>query len=129
MIVVLVILGLVGGLVLARAPQRGGRQDLQAATALVTFTLRGARSGAMAHDHAVAVRFDPASATLQLGTGPVRRLPPGIRIAAAAPRAILFRPDGSSSGGTVDLAGRADTAHVAVNWLTGRVAAAGRATP
>ena len=122
--VVLAILALVGGLVLTRAPQRGGALDLRAATALVTGTLRAARSRALVGDRAVPVRFDQADAALQLGAEPVRRLPPGIRIAAAAPAAILFRPDGSSSGGTVDLAGRASTARVAVNWLTGRIAVA-----
>lgn len=120
MTVVLVILGLVASLVLTRAPTRGGTTDLQAGTALVVGTLRVARSRAIAANAPVPVRFDAAGAALQLGADPIRRLPPGIRIAAAAP-AILFRPDGSSSGGTVDLAGRASAARIAVSWLTGRV--------
>ena len=122
MVVVLVILGLVGGLVLTRAPQHGGTLDLRAATSLVTGTLRTARSRAMVADRPVPVRFDAAGAALQLGADPIRRLPIGIRFTAVAPPAILFRPDGSSSGGTVDLAGRADRARIAVNWLTGRIA-------
>ena len=121
MIVVIVILGLVGGLVLTRAPQHGGSLDLRAATSLVTGTLRTARSRAMVADTAIPVRFDAAS--VQLGNDPARRLPAGIRIAGAAP-AILFRPDGSSSGGTIDLAGRADHARIAVNWLTSHIAIA-----
>lgn len=128
MTVVLVILALVAGLVLTRAPTRGGTIDLRAATSLVAGTLRVARTRAIAANRLVPVRFDPADAALQLGADPVRRLPPGIRIAAAAP-AILFRPDGSSSGGTVDLAGHANTARIAVNWLTGRVAVAAANTP
>lgn len=128
MIVVLVIIGLVAGLVLTRAPTRGGTTDLQAATSLVIGTLRVARTRAIAVNRPVPVRFDVADAALQLGADPIRRLPPGIRIAAAAP-AILFRPDGSSSGGTVDLAGRANVARIAVSWLTGRVAATGANTP
>lgn len=128
MIVVLVILALVGGLVLTRAPTRGGTTDLRAATSLVAGALRVARTRAIAANRAVPVRFDPADAAVQLGADPVRRLPPGIRI-AAADRAILFRPDGSSSGGTVDLAGRANTARIAVSWLTGRVAIAAANTP
>ena len=128
MIVVLVILALVGGLVLTRAPTRGGTPDLRAATSLVAGTLRVARTRAIAANRAVPVRFDPQDAEVQLGADPVRRLPPGIRI-AAADRAILFRPDGSSSGGSVDLAGRANTAHIAVSWLTGRVAIAAANTP
>lgn len=128
MTVVLVILALVGGLVLTRAPTRGGTIDLRAATSLVAGTLRVARTRAIAANRPVPVRFDPADSVLQLGADPVRRLPPGIRIAAAEP-AILFRPDGSSSGGTVDLAGRANTARIAVNWLTGRVAIAAANKP
>lgn len=126
--VVLVILALVGGLVLTRAPSRGGTIDLRAATSLVAGTLRVARTRAIAANRPVPVRFDPADAALQLGADPVRRLPPGVRI-AAADLAILFRPDGSSSGGTVDLAGGASTARIAVNWLTGRVAIAGATAP
>ncbi len=127
MIVVLIIIGLVGGLVLTRAPTRGGTADLQAATSLVVGTLRLARTRAIAVNRPVPVRIDAADAAVQLGADPVRRLPPGIRIAGGP--AILFRPDGSSSGGTVDLAGRASAARVAVSWLTGRVAAAGVGTP
>lgn len=128
MIVVLVIIGLVGGLVLTRAPTRGGTGDMQAATSLVVGTLRVARTRAIAANRPVPVRFDATDAAVQLGADPVRRLPSGVRIAAAAP-VILFRPDGSSSGGVVDLAGRANAARIAVNWLTGRVAATGGNAP
>ena len=128
MTVVLVILALVGGLVLTRAPTRGGTIDLRAATSLVAGTLRVARTRAIAANRPIPVRFDPAEAALQIGADPLRRLPPGIRIAASGP-AILFRPDGSSSGGAVDLAGHANTAHIAVSWLTGRVAIAAANTP
>ncbi len=123
MIIVLVILALVAGLVLTRAPQRGGAADLRTASSLVAGALRVARSRAIASNRPVPVRFDPAGAALQVGGETVRRLPPGIRIDAAAP-IILFRPDGSSSGGTVELAGRAQGERIGVNWLTGRVAIA-----
>ncbi|MDT7949952.1 MAG: prepilin-type N-terminal cleavage/methylation domain-containing protein [Acetobacteraceae bacterium] len=126
-LLVVVIFALVAGLVLTRAPTRGGTTDLRAASSLVAGTLRVARTRAIVADRPMPVRFDPSDATLQLGTDPVRRLPPGIRIASAV--SILFRPDGSSSGGAVDLAGRADTAHIAVSWLTGRVTIAAANTP
>ncbi len=125
MVVVLAILGLVGGLVLSGAPKPGSTLDLRSARALVAGSLRAARSRATVTNQPVPVRFDTGAASLQLGTDPVRRLPNGIRIAAAAPARIVFRPDGSSTGGTVELAGRADTARIAVNWLTGRVVADG----
>lgn len=119
MTIVLVILALVAGLVLTRAPQRGGAVDLNTASSLVAGSLRLARSRAIASDRTVPVRFDPAHDSLQVGAEVVRRLPPGIRIAAAS--MILFRPDGGSSGGMVELAGRARAARIGVNWLTGRV--------
>lgn len=125
MVVVLAILGLVGGLVLTGAPKPGSALDLRSARAMVAGSLRAARSRALVANEPVPVRFDTAAAALQLGADPVRHLPKGVRIAAAAPARIVFRPDGSSTGGTVELAGRADTVRVAVNWLTGRVVAEG----
>ena len=119
-IVVLVILGLVAGLVLVRGPQRSGAADLRQASSLVAGALRVARSRAIASNRPVPVRFDPARATLQMSNEAVRPLPSGIAMTAAAP-VILFRPDGSSTGGVVELVGRARTARIAVNWLTGRV--------
>ncbi len=123
----LLIIGLLAGLVLSRGPERGGAVDLREASALVSGALRVARSRAIASNRPVPVRFDPANAALQVGTEAVRRLPRGIGIAAPAP-VILFRPDGSSSGGTVTLAGAARTATVGVNWLTGHVAVAENTT-
>ena len=120
MTIVLVILALVAGLVLTRAPQRGGAVDLRSASSLIAGSLRVARSRAIASNRTVPVRFDPARDTLQVGGEVQRRLPPGIRIAAGP--TILFRPDGSSSGGTVELAGHSRGARIGVNWLTGRVA-------
>jgi general secretion pathway protein H len=120
MIVVLVILGLVAGLVLVRGPQRSGTVDLRQASSLVAGALRVARSQAIASNRSVPVRFDPAAATLRMGSEAARRLPSGIAMTSAAP-VILFRPDGSSTGGVVELAGRTRTTRIAVNWLTGRV--------
>lgn len=122
-IVVLVILGLVAGLVLVRGPQRSGAVDLRQASSLVAGALRVARSRAIASNRPVPVRFDPAEATWQMGNEAARRLPSGIAMTAAAP-VIVFRPDGSSTGGVVELAGHARTTRIAVNWLTGRVEAA-----
>ena len=117
----LAILGLVAGLVLVRGPQRSGAADMRQASSLVAGALRVARSRAIASNRPVPVRFDPASRTLQLGADDARRLPSGIAMTTGA-RLILFRPDGSSTGGEVDLAGAARTARIGVSWLTGRVA-------
>ncbi len=121
MIVVLVILGLVGGLVMVRGPQRSGVADMRQASSQVAGALRLARGRAIASNRPIPVRLDPTAGTVQLGDEEARRLPAGIAMRAGT-RLIVFRPDGSSSGGEVDLSGAARTASIAVNWLTGRVA-------
>ena len=127
-IVVLAILGLMAGLVLSRGPQRSGAVDMRRAAATVAGALRGARGRAIAINRTVAVRFDPNGTTLQVGDEARRPLPKGIAAAAATPP-ILFRPDGSSSGGTVELEGEAQRARIVVDWLTGRVSVTDARTP
>ncbi len=119
----LLILGLLGGLVLVRGPPRSAAVEMQRASSMVAGTLRLARSRAIATDRPVPVRFDPGSLSIQIGADPARALPKGIGMSVGA-SVILFRPDGSSSGGLVELAGSGRTAQVGVNWLTGRVAVA-----
>jgi len=120
--VVLVILGLVGGLVLARGPMRSAALDMRAESQAVAGALRLARSRAIASNRPVAVRFGPRS--LQVGNDPARPLSPDIGLLAAPGPVILFQPDGSSSGGTVQLSGAGRAAEVGVSWLTGRVVVA-----
>ncbi len=121
--VVLAILALVAGLVLIRGPQRSAAVEMRQASGLVAGSLRLARSRAIATNRPVPVRFDPRGASMQVGVDPARPMPAGIglSVAGAAPL-ILFRPDGSSSGGLVQLSGLGRTAQVGVSWLTGRVA-------
>ncbi len=129
---VLAILALVAGLVLARGPQRSAALDMRTASGAVAGALRVARSRAIASNQRVPVWFDARAATLRVGAGPVRALPDGIgfSVLAAAEQAagqgaaILFLPDGSSTGGRVELAGRGRRADVGVDWLTGRVSIA-----
>lgn len=45
---------------------------------------------------------------------------PAAEQAAEGMASIRFRPDGSSSGGTVRLSGQRQSAIIAVDWLTGR---------
>ena len=55
-------------------------------------------------------------------------MPPGVSLAVVAvdgqTAAITFLPDGSSTGGRVELAGAARRVQVGVDWLTGRVTVA-----
>ncbi len=131
-IVVLVVLGLVGGLVLSRGPAHSVALDMRLASVSVAQALRLARTRAIASNQGVSVVFDTQAGTLQVGAAPPRSLPPGLEMAVTAtadqsrgPRAaIRFLPDGSSTGGRVNLAGNGRSVQVGVDWLTGRVIAA-----
>lgn len=125
---VLAVLGLAAGLVLGRGPRPGGAPEMRATAAAVAQALRGARSRAIASDAPVPVRFATAPPSLRVGGGPARALPAGVSLAVVAAdgqgAAITFLPDGSSTGGRVELAGAARRMQVGVDWLTGRVTVA-----
>ena len=119
-LVVVAILGIVGTIVLSRGPAHSARQDVRAATAIVSGALRLARSQAIATDRPVAFVLDPASGAWRVGDAPPQRLPG--RLAILAPkRGIVFSPEGGSTGGEIALASGTLRAVVGVNWLTGRV--------
>lgn len=128
MIVVLAVLSLVAGLVLSRGPQHSSALDMRLATATVSSTLRGARTRAIARNTPVGVLFDTQAGTMKVADERWRNLPRGIAVgvtvAAGQGLTILFLPDGSSTGGRVELAGEGRTAQVGVDWLTGRVSVA-----
>lgn len=131
-IVVLAVLGMVGGMVLARGPARSAGLELRLAGNAVAQALRLARTEAIARNQPVPVVFDTAAATLRVGARAAQALPPGIAVAvvtaadeSAGPRgAIRFLPDGSSTGGRVELASAGRRVQVGVDWVTGRVTAA-----
>lgn len=129
MLAVLVILGLVVSLALARGPARNATLDGRAAAALVAQTLRSARLEAITGNRTVTVVFDTAANRFGVAGGRTTALPRGmaLSVTATAPLAagarggIGFAPDGSSTGGTVGLLTGGRRFLVAVNWLTGRV--------
>ena len=125
MIVVLAILGATLGLVLTRGPAHSAALDMRSATASVAGALRLARTRAIVTNRPVATAFDPAYSTLRVGDDPIRMLPGGIRFSVVTVQeqvpAIRFFPDGSSTGGRVELTEDGQRAQVGVDWLTGRV--------
>jgi general secretion pathway protein H len=137
MIVVLAVLGLVAGLVLSRGPPRSAALEMRAAANAVAQTLRVARTRAIMSNQRVMVALDPRTATLRVGVGAPRSLPAGVTMSVittadlastgagtAGPAGIAFLPDGSSSGGRVELATGTRHMQVGVDWLTGRVSIA-----
>lgn len=137
MIVVLAVLGLVAGLVLARGAPRSAGLEMRAATGAVAQAMRVARTQAILSNRPVTVLFNPRAGTLRVGAAAPRSLPAGtaMNVVSTAdlasaqageggPAGIAFLPDGSSSGGRVELARGAKRARVGVDWLTGRVTVA-----
>ena len=102
----IVVLAIVAAVSAVAAPHLSGAvraASLTAGARELAASLRAARSEAVVQRREVA--FVP------------RRDP---RLAADAP-AIRFFPDGSSSGGRLTLRADGRSAHVEVDWLTGRV--------
>jgi general secretion pathway protein H len=121
MLVVLVVLGLIGSLVLARGPSRSAGLSARMAANALAGVLRAARSEAIADDRPVTVVIDGAAGTVRVDSKPARSV--GALLTPSA-QPIVFAPDGSSGGGHIDVV--AGTVHkaVAVDWLTGRVSIA-----
>jgi general secretion pathway protein H len=132
MLVVLVVIALAIGLVAMRGPGHSARLELDGAARDVAGLLRMARAQAIAHDHPVAVRFDATAHALRIDGALRPALPAAISVRLVPPLSggdvIVFAPDGSASGGGIDLVGKARTLLVSVDWLTGRVTVADGAT-
>ncbi len=124
MLVVIAVLGLAATVVLTSVPPRSVRAEVRAGAAALAGGLRTARGRAIATDRPVAVVLDPASRMFRVGAGPVTRLPDRLAMAATRP-AIVFAPDGSSSGGRIELASGGIHVQLDVSWLTGRVQTTG----
>ena len=127
-LVVLAVLGLALGLVALYAPGRSRPLDLPAAAEDLARTLRLGRARAIAGNRTVQVAIDTANHAFALD-GAVHALPEAFGIVVTARNsdvrgavaAIGFSPDGSSSGGRVELSDSRRRMRVEVDWLTGRV--------
>ena len=110
-IIVIVIIGLALGLVLTRGPMRSRTLEMQAAVNQVVQGLRTARS------RAIAGNTLPRS--LSIAVTAVSNETIGNRAAA-----IRFNPDGSATGGRIDITDGQRATQIGVDWLTGRVSVA-----
>lgn len=130
--VVLVVLALAAALIVARGPERSPTLTMRAAATQVADHLRLARADAIAANRPVMVVVDTARRQLEIDRRPMLALPPGIAVTAlttagqtlGARAGITFAPDGSSTGGRIDLLDGARHMQVGVDWLTGRVSVA-----
>ncbi len=129
MLVVLMVLGLVAGLVATRGPIRSRGLDLRATAADLAETLRLARAQAIATNRVVQVMVDAEAHVVVAPDGRVHPLPADIRMAllgllgpVQGPRMpIRFAPDGSSTGGAVEISADAMRLRVGAQWLSGQV--------
>ena len=132
-IVVLVVIGLILGIAVARGPMRSPSLEARAAADRLVRTLRLARTQAIAADHTVTVAVDPERHLFALDGATPQSLPPQMEVALAVADTVVtatpghrvgvvrFAPDGSSSGGRVTLTEGRHSVAVGVDWLTGRV--------
>lgn len=113
MLVALGLFALGAAIVLPNLARGFGPADLGSASQLVAAEMRRARN--LALETRVETRF------------PMRplELPGGVVMLVEPAEGIRFFPDGSSSGGRAALARGQATRLVEVDWLTGRVQAAG----
>lgn len=117
MIIVLVIIGLILGIAVARGPMHSARLDAEAAARELAGALRLARGRAIAADRTTAVAL--AADRYQIDGLPAHGLPPDVTLTGNP--VIRFAPDGSSSGGTIAVQTATSHVTVEVSWLTGRV--------
>ena len=104
---------------------------LDSGTRLILSGLREARSKAVALNRAVPLVLSGAADGFTIGvSGPGRALPKNLEItlftattevSGSRQGAIRFFPDGSSTGGRLELSGKGGKRGIAVDWLTGRI--------
>jgi general secretion pathway protein H len=133
MIVVLAVMGLMLGLVLGRGPMRSRTLTTRSVVAALAGGLREARARAIATNRPVEFDLDIEHKSFRIGNAPPTRLPPeyGLALLTTAGQrisetegAIRFAPDGSSTGGRIELATDRRQIKIGVDWLSGRVSVA-----
>lgn len=130
MIVVVAIMGLVLAMVAARGPLGLHTLTARAAANELATGFRQARARAIADNRPVAVSIDLPGHRWRVGTDKPTVLPRDLDIAVLTVAGqsvggtaadIRFLPDGSSTGGRVELTDGRRRMRIGVDWLNGRV--------
>lgn len=128
LLVVLVIAALVAALTVPRLTRATERAAVRSAARELEAALRGTRSIAMARGRPEALIIDTKSGAFR-GESSIGRVPNGIHLAVttttgdrldAQTGRIRFFPDGTSTGGGVDVWAGTNRSQVLVDWLSGR---------
>lgn len=124
----LAIIGLVMGLAIPALRRVPDGAKLEAAARLVAASLRLARSDAIAGNREVTVAIDADGRILKPSNRGATNLPADVGVhmkvarqtrSSASTGGLIFFPDGTSSGGDIELALNARSARIVVNWLDG----------
>lgn len=130
MLVVVAVLGMAMGLMATSGPMRSRAIDMQTVVEQVAQMARLAHARAVVDNRVVRLMLDLPAHTLRIDDMRPAVLPPTMRVAMTAVSGesvggalttIRFNPDGSTTGGRIELAEGPRRALVGVDWLTGRV--------
>jgi general secretion pathway protein H len=134
LLVVLTIMGLALAAIVPGSARNADDARAKAAARVLAADLRAARQHAIASGRMVELRFDLDRRRYSaVSDGAIRDLPDSVAIrftptaahGAWAAAVIRFFPDGTSSGGAVDLVQGARSHGVTVSWPFGRIQARG----
>ena len=132
MLIVLAIFSLVIGFAVPSLRSSSATMEVKQAEAVLVSAFREARAQAVSTNHRAAVTLDLAAKSLSFDTaspGDVEYLGEGLQIEMTTARAlsageseaaILFFPDGTSSGGRVTLQSGGAVSTIEVDWMTGQ---------
>lgn len=131
LLVVLAIVAFVSAIAMPSFQRMAPRVEARAVAQTLAADLRRLRSEALLRGQETRLIVDAAAHRYVAEPAPgVRSLPAGIELAYVSPLSgktsraddqLRFRPDGSSTGGRLDLRRDGRVWHIDVDWLTGRV--------
>lgn len=126
LMVALTILALAMSVVSISASRRSPSFEIQRLSGETASLLREARLAAQTTGRPARVAFDAEAREIRHGNSSAVTVPEGIvadmtSAASAGPSAILFFPDGSSSGGALTFSSADRLETVRVDWLTSRI--------
>ncbi|ROU07687.1 prepilin-type N-terminal cleavage/methylation domain-containing protein [Lysobacter enzymogenes] len=130
MLLVIALIGAIGVLTVAALNGGVAGMQLRSASKQVAAQLRYTRSQAIASGRSQKFLIDPAAHTWSAPNGRSGEIPKGVGIVFTGARdvqprrgegAIVFFPDGASTGGRVKLHAKQAAWNVDVAWLTGEV--------
>jgi general secretion pathway protein H len=130
LIVVFAILGMALAMLISRTQGPSAGITLRAAANELAAGLRDTRAQAIVANRPTELRLDLPRRTWQAANGPVHALPAAASVSLLTLAGqiqdgerggIRFEPDGSSSGGRIELAQGNSRIDVGIDWLTGRI--------